>query len=108
MSFCGVQGALVVGNKYMKHMVDNNKSEEGIENEVLSCNTLCKEDALRALSMLKSAVNGDEVKAPEKKWNPNVKESNLEIIEKDKSITIDRVLNENSIPLSDKRKNKQK
>lgn len=106
MSFCGVQGALVVGNKYMKHMVDNNKSEEGIENEVLSCNTLCKEDAIRALSMLKSAIDGEEVKSPEKKWNPNVKESNLEIIEKDTNKSIDRVLNETSIPLSDKRKDK--
>ncbi len=106
MSFCGVQGALVVGNKYMKHMVDNNKSEEGIENEVLSCNTLCKEDALRALAMLKSAIDGEDVKAPEKKWNPNVKESNLEIIEKDNNLSIDRVLNETSIPLSEKRKSK--
>jgi len=85
MSFCGVQGALVVGNKYMKHMVDNNKSEEGIENEVLSCNTLCKEDALRALAMIKSAIDKEEIKAPEKKWNPNVKQSNLEIVEKDKN-----------------------
>lgn len=106
MSFCGVQGALVVGNKYMKHMVDNNKSEEGIENEVLSCNTLCKEDALRALAMLKSAIDGEDIKAPEKKWNPNVKESNLEIIEKDNNLSIDRVLNETSIPLSEKRKSK--
>ena len=46
MSFCAVQGALVVGNKYMTHMVDNNKSESGIENEVLACNTLCHEDAI--------------------------------------------------------------
>lgn len=106
MSFCGVQGALVVGNKYMKHMVDNNKSEEGIENEVLSCNTLCKEDALRALAMIKSAIDKEEIKAPEKKWNPNVKQSNLEIVEKDKNISIERVLNETSIPLSEKRKSK--
>lgn len=106
MSFCGVQGALVVGNKYMKHMVDNNKSEEGIENEVLSCNTLCREDALRALAMLKSAVDGEDIKAPEKKWNPNVKESNLEIVEKNNGLSIDRVLNETSIPLSEKRKSK--
>lgn len=106
MSFCGVQGALVVGNKYMKHMVDNNKSEEGIENEVLSCNTLCKEDALRALAMLKAAIDKEEIKAPEKKWNPNVKQSNLELVEKDKNITIEQVLNETSIPLSDKRKSK--
>lgn len=108
MSFCGVQGALVVGNKYMKHMVDNNKSEEGIENEVLSCNTLCKEDAIRALTMIKSALNNDEIKVPEKKWNPSIKESNLNIIEKDSGKIIDRVLNETSIPLSDKRKNKKK
>lgn len=106
MSFCGVQGALVVGNKYMKHMVDNNKSEEGIENEVLGCNTLCKEDALRALTMVKSALNGEDVKAPERKWNPNVKESNLEIIEKESNLKVDRVLNETSIPLSEKRKSK--
>lgn len=106
MSFCGVQGALVVGNKYMKHMVDNNKSEEGIENEVLSCNTLCREDALRALSMLKSAVNNEEIKAAEKKWNPNIKEGNLEIIGKDNGEPIERVLNETSIPMSEKRKNK--
>ena len=52
MSYCAVQGALVVGNKYMTYMVDNNKSESGIENEVLGCNTLCEEDAIRALAML--------------------------------------------------------
>ncbi|MBR4138933.1 MAG: D-proline reductase (dithiol) proprotein PrdA, partial [Lachnospiraceae bacterium] len=81
LSFCAVQGALVVGNKYMTHMVDNNKSESGIENEVLACNTLCQEDAIRALAMLKCAMAGEDVKAAEKKWNPNVKSSNLEAIE---------------------------
>ena len=52
LSFCAVQGALVVGNPYMTNMVDNNKSESGIENEVLACNTLCKEEAVRAIAML--------------------------------------------------------
>ena len=107
MSFCGVQGALVVGNKHMKHMVDNNKSEEGIENEILSCNTLCKEDATRALEMLKSAMTGEEVKAPERKWNPNVKENNLETIEKSKNIEITRVENETIIPMNEKRQIKK-
>ena len=79
MSFCAVQGALVVGNKYMTHMVDNNKSEEGIENEILSCNTLCQEDAIRSLAMLKAVMAGEEVKAPERKWNANVKENNLDL-----------------------------
>lgn len=103
MSFCAVQGALVVGNKYMKYMVDNNKSEAGIENEVLSCNTLCKEDAIRALAMVKSAMSGEEVKVSERKWNPNVKESNLDEIEKAYDTKIDRVENETSIPMSQKR-----
>ncbi len=103
MSFCAVQGALVVGNKYMKYMVDNNKSEAGIENEVLSCNTLCKEDAIRALAMVKSAMSGEEVKAAERKWNPNVKESNLDEVEKAYDIKVDRVENETSIPMSQKR-----
>lgn len=66
MSFCAVQGDLVVGNKYMTHMVDNNKSEAGIENEVLGCNTLCHEDAVRALYMLKAEIAGESVAKPEK------------------------------------------
>jgi D-proline reductase (dithiol) PrdA len=84
-------------------MVDNNKSEAGIENEVLGCNTLCKEDALRALSMLKTAMAGETVKEAERKWNPNVKESNLEAVERSCDIKIDRVENETSIPVSQKR-----
>ena len=58
MSFCAVQGALVVGNKYMTNMIDNNKSEAGIENEILGCNTLCHEDAIRALYSLKAEMGG--------------------------------------------------
>ncbi|MBI6873116.1 D-proline reductase (dithiol) proprotein PrdA [Clostridium aciditolerans] len=103
MSFCAVQGALVVGNPYMKYMVDNNKSEAGIENEVLSCNTLCPEDAVRALGMLKTAMSGEEVKASERKWNPNVKESNLELLEKAAGKSIERVENETAVPMSQKR-----
>ncbi len=70
-SFCAVQGALVVGNEYMTHMVDLNKTEEGIENEILGCNTLTQEDGIRILAMLKAAmVGGEEVLAPERNWNP--------------------------------------
>ena len=106
LSFCAVQGALVVGNKYMTHMVDNNKSESGIENEVLACNTLCQEDAIRALAMLKCAMAGEDVKAAEKKWNPNVKSSNVEAIESVTGNKIDLVANEQSLPMSQKRKEK--
>ncbi|EPY2274312.1 D-proline reductase (dithiol) proprotein PrdA [Clostridium sporogenes] len=105
-SFCAVQGALVVGNKYMKYMIDNNKSEGGIENEVLECNTLCPEDAIRGVEMLKSAMAGEDVKKPERAWNANVKENNLELIEKAENVKIERVLNETSIPMSEKRKEK--
>jgi len=106
MSYCAVQGALVVGNKYMTYMVDNNKSEYGIENEVLGNNTLCPEDAVRALAMLKTAMAGEEVKAAEKKWNPNVKSTNVELIESAYGTKIDLVDNEQAIPMSQKRKDK--
>lgn len=106
LSFCAVQGALVVGNPYMTNMVDNNKSESGIENEVLACNTLCKEDAVRAIAMLKAAMAGEEVKPAEKKWNPNVKANNVELIEKASGVKLDLVANEQSLPMSQKRKEK--
>ena len=106
MSYCAVQGALVVGNKYMTYMVDNNKSESGIENEVLGCNTLCTEDAVRALNMLKSAMGGEEVKKAEKKWNPNVKATNVELISNVTGKPVELVANEQSLPMSQKRKEK--
>lgn len=106
LSFCAVQGALVVGNKYMQYMVDNNKSESGIENEVLGCNTLCPEEGVRALAMLKAAMAGEEVKAAEKKWNPNVKATNVELIEAACGKKIELVDNEQSLPMSQKRKEK--
>ena len=106
MSYCAVQGALVVGNKYMQYMVDNNKSESGIENEVLGCNTLCPEDAVRAIAMLKTAMAGEDVKAAEKKWNPNVKSTNVELIEGACGTKIALEENEQSLPMSQKRKEK--
>ena len=84
----------------MTHMVDNNKSESGIENEVLACNTLCPEDAVRALQMLKNAMGGEDVKAAEKKWNPNVKTSNVEAIESVTGAKLDLVAISDCIPLT--------
>ena len=104
MSYCAVQGALVVGNKYMQYMVDNNKSEAGIENEILGNNTLCPEDAVRALAMLKTAMAGEDVKAAEKKWNPNVKSTNVELIESTYGKKIELVDNEQALPMSEKRR----
>ncbi len=102
-SYSAVQGALVVGNKEMIAMVDNNKSKQGIENEVLSNNTLCKEDAIRDLAMLKTLMGGGTIKEAERKWNSNVKENNLEIIEKTLGKKVERVENEQILPKSKKR-----
>ena len=106
MSFCANQGALVVGNKYMNAMVDNNKSEAGIENEILANNTLCPEDAIRALDMLKAEMAGEEVKKAERKWNPNVKAQNVELISNVTGKPVQLVENETSLPMSEKFKEK--
>lgn len=103
MSYSAVQGALVVGNKYMTALIDNNKSKHGIENEVLANNTLCNEDAVRAMYMLKARMVGEEIKAPEKKWNNNVKLNNVELIEKATGRKIELLDNEQVLPKSKKR-----
>ena len=104
VTYSAVQGALVVGNKYMTHMVDNNKSRQGIENEILGNNTLAPEEAIRIMCMLKNAMAGVEVKAPERKWNPNVKLNNIEAIEKELGIKIELEDNETVLPTSRKRR----
>lgn len=101
MSFCAAQGALVVGNPYMTHMVDLNKSASGIENEVLACNTLCREDALRAIQLLKNAMGGEDVLPAERKWDAAVKAGNIEAMG-----GMDTVSNEQSLPMSQKRREK--
>lgn len=103
VTYSAVQGALVVGNKYMNCMIDNNKSMQGIENEILENNTLCEEDAIRSMAMLKTAMAGGEIKKPERKWNANVKQNNIDAIEKATGRKIDLVDNEQSIPKSKKR-----
>ena len=105
-SFCAVQGALVTGNKYCDAMVDNNKSMSGIENEVLACNTLCHEDAIRGLAMLKAKMAGESIKAPERQYTHSVKENNVELIEKAYGTKMELVDNEQSLPMSEKRKAK--
>ncbi|WP_028829754.1 D-proline reductase (dithiol) proprotein PrdA [Proteocatella sphenisci] len=103
VSYSAVQGALVVGNEYMKFMVDNNKSKQGIENEILANNTLSPEDAIRAVVMLKNVMAGEEVKTAERKWNANVKLNNVELIEKSQGIKIVLEDNEQSLVKSKKR-----
>lgn len=104
MSFCAVQGALVTGNQYMVAMVDNNKSRQGIENEILENNTLCQEDAIRALAMLKNQMAGVEIKAAERKWNPNVKLNNVDLIKEQTGREFELLDNETVLKMSKKRR----
>ena len=53
LSFIGTQAKFVVKNKYMDTIVDFNKSEKGIETEVVGQNTVNRLDAKKALAMLK-------------------------------------------------------
>jgi len=103
MTYSAVQGALVVGNKYMDALIDNNKSKQGIENEILANNTLCQEDAIRALAMLKAKMAGATIKPAERKWHPNVKRNNIEAIEYASGTKITLTTNEQALPKSKKR-----
>ena len=53
LSFIGTQGEFVTTNKYMDTIVDFNKSEGGIETEVVGENNVCELDAKKALALLK-------------------------------------------------------
>jgi len=103
VSYSAVQGALVVGNQYMNAMCDNNKSAQGIENEILANNTLCPEDAIRQLAMLKTLIGGGAIKPAERKWSNTVKLNNLKIIEDKLNEKIATVANEQILPKSKKR-----
>ena len=56
--------------------------------------------------MLKAAMTGEDVKKAEKKWNPNVKSTNIELISNVTGKPVELVLNEQSLPMSEKRKEK--
>ena len=104
MTYSAIQGALVVGNKYMDAMVDHNKSMQGIENEILSNNTLCEEDAIRGLAMLKAKMAGVEIKPAERKWTDAVKASNVKAIERATGQVITLTDNEQVLAKSRKRR----
>jgi D-proline reductase (dithiol) PrdA len=58
-----------------------NKSPQGLENEVLAYNTLCPEDAIRALAMLKAKMAGETIQPAPRSWDPAVKARNIQLIE---------------------------
>ena len=100
MTFAAVQGQLVVGNKHMDAMVELNKSEEGIENEILENNCLCEEDSVRALYMLKAKMAGEEILSPERKYNKDVILNNIRLIEKATNRQIQMADNETSLNIN--------
>ncbi|AXK50875.1 D-proline reductase (dithiol) proprotein PrdA [Spiroplasma alleghenense] len=102
-TYAAQQGALVVGNQYMVAMVDNNKSKQGIENEILSNNTLCHEDAIRALEMIKAQIDGTEIQEAERKWDPNIKQNNIDQIKSQANLNFELVKNEQVLEKSRKR-----
>ncbi|WP_461205426.1 glycine/sarcosine/betaine reductase component B subunit [Clostridium sp. DL1XJH146] len=53
VTFVGTQAKFVVTNKYMDTIVDINKSEKGIETEVVGENNMNELDAKKALAFLK-------------------------------------------------------
>lgn len=81
-SFCGIQGALVVGNKYMDAMVDMCVSEDGWETDNLCENQLTPEVAKRCVAMLKNKMMGKSCKPALKKWSQKVADENAEKIER--------------------------
>lgn len=103
-AYAAQQGALVVGNEYMYAMIDNNKSKLGIENEILSNNTLCKEDAIRALEMIKAVMANEEVEEAERRWDASVKSTNVQRIEEQKNVKVELLPNEQILEKSKKRR----
>ena len=60
LSFIGKQASFVVKNKYMDTIVDFNKSEEGIETEVVGENNVTLLDAKKALALLKLKMKRED------------------------------------------------
>jgi D-proline reductase (dithiol) PrdA len=82
VTFAAYQGQLVVGNEYMDAMIEINKDEKGFENEVLSCSSICPEDADRARLMLKTKMAGIPIAPAERKWTQSVVEANQQLVGK--------------------------
>lgn len=79
VSFCGVQGALVVGNKFMDALVDLAcESSNGIATDRIGENSVTQEAAITAVAMLKNKMMKQKIEPADKKWDYRVHEQNLE------------------------------
>ncbi|MDR2892466.1 MAG: D-proline reductase (dithiol) proprotein PrdA [Deltaproteobacteria bacterium] len=82
MSYCGVQGALVTGNKYMDAMIDNSVSKDGVESDILEENTITPEGAAKAVAMLKDKMMGIPINKAKNVWDIEVQNENYEKVKK--------------------------
>jgi D-proline reductase (dithiol) PrdA len=80
-SFCGIQGALVVGNPYMDTMVDMCVTEDGWESDNLCENQMTPEVAQRCVAMLKNKMMGKKIEPAKRKWSAEVTEGNVKAME---------------------------
>lgn len=80
VTYSAYQGQLVVGNRYMDAMIELNKDPGGFENEILADNTTCKEDADRAVLMLKTKMMGIPIEPANRKWTQSVIADNQALV----------------------------
>lgn len=80
VTYAAYQGQLVVGNEYMDAMIDVNKDKGGFESELLGENTICPEDASRAVLMLKTKMDGIQIEPADRKWNQTVIDDNQKLV----------------------------
>ena len=59
LKFIGTQAKFVVENDFTKHVLDFNKSEAGVETEVVGENTINHRDAVKALASIKLKMRKD-------------------------------------------------
>ena len=62
LKFIGKQAKFVVENDYTKYVLDFNKSQAGIETEVVGENTITFYDAVKALAFIKLKMRKDNQK----------------------------------------------
>ncbi|MEO1771466.1 MULTISPECIES: glycine/sarcosine/betaine reductase component B subunit [Enterococcus] len=62
LKFIGSQAKFVVENKYTDFVLDFNKSEKGIETEIVGENTINHRDAVKALASIKLKMRKDDQK----------------------------------------------
>lgn len=80
VTYAAYQGQLVVGNKYMDAMIEVNKDKGGFESEILGENTICPNDADRAVLMLKNKLAGIPIEPADRKWSKEVIEANQKLV----------------------------